>query len=69
MMLRHIGFSQHADIVEAAILKTIREAKVYNDMIIHNNNYTSHCCSQVLTGDLGGSSLCSQYTAEIINNL
>ncbi|CAI8013248.1 Isocitrate dehydrogenase [NAD] subunit alpha, mitochondrial [Geodia barretti] len=50
MMLRHMGFQEHAQKVEGAILKTIREAKM-------------------LTGDLGGSALCSQYTQEIINNL
>ena len=30
MMLRHMGFQEHAQKVEGAILKTIREAKVRN---------------------------------------
>lgn len=50
MMLRHLTMSKHADRIEAAIFKTIKEGKVR-------------------TGDLGGRSKCSEYTAEIIHNL
>ena len=50
MMLRHLGLTDHADRIEAAIFQTIKDHRV-------------------LTGDLGGSARCSEYTNEIIQNL
>ncbi|XP_053611434.1 probable isocitrate dehydrogenase [NAD] subunit alpha, mitochondrial isoform X2 [Plodia interpunctella] len=50
MMLRHLNLHDHANKIEAACFKVLKEGKV-------------------LTGDLGGKSTCSAYTAEIIKNL
>lgn len=50
MMLRYINMPDHANMIENAVFKTIREGKA-------------------ITGDLGGSAKCSEYTSEIIRNL
>lgn len=46
MMLKHMGLTSHAKIIEHAAYDTIKEAKY-------------------LTGDLGGTAKCSEYTDEI----
>lgn len=50
MMLKHMGLTNHAKIIENAAYDTIKEAKY-------------------LTGDLGGSAKCSEYTNEICNKV
>lgn len=46
MMLKHMGLTKEAKVIEHAAYDTIKEAKY-------------------LTGDLGGSAKCSEYTNEI----
>lgn len=50
MMLRHMGLSEKAKLIEAACLATIKEAKF-------------------LTGDLGGTAKCSEFTNAICEKL
>ena len=36
MMLRHMDQSQHAALVENAVLRTIRDGKARSDILVHN---------------------------------
>jgi len=50
MMLRHLGFNDHAEKIQSAVIATIAEGKYR-------------------TGDLGGTSTCSDFTKAIIDKL
>ena len=73
MMLRHMGYFEHASLVGDAVLRTIKEGQVYFLQSLHYSVYQDNLLFmnkfQVLTGDLGGSASCSMYTQEIIRNL
>lgn len=65
MMLRHMGLQDHANKIEQAVFKTIREGKVSVNLYTKLEFYNK----QVITGDLKGTATCSEYTHEIISNL
>ena len=69
MMLRHMGLEEAASRIEAAVFTTIREGKVALAAIISFLWCNCFPLLQLLTGDLGGSARCSEYTDEIIRNL
>ena len=96
-MLRHIGLTQQANLIEAAVFKTIQQHKAVLSVdlqsfsiyhappslspslplplppslppSLHLSLSLAACCMQVITGDLGGSAKCSEYTQEIIRNM
>lgn len=68
MMLRHMGLRDHANKIEGAIFKTIREGKVSSVGSFPVLSRLRVYDKQV-TGDLKGTATCSEYTQEIINNL
>ena len=69
MMLRHMGLEEAAGRIEAAVFTTIREGKVALATLGAFSGATCFSFLQTLTGDLGGSARCSEYTDEIIRNL
>ena len=67
-MLRHMGLKEHANKIEGAVFKTIREGKVSIESTSIVEAYKLYD-KQVITGDLKGTATCSEYTHEIISNL
>ena len=69
-MLRHMGLVDHANKIEGAVFKTIREGKVSVSLFrILPSWPLNFLIKQVITGDLKGTASCSEYTQEIISNL
>ena len=68
-MLHHMGLVDHANKIEGAVFKTIREGKVSVSLFRILPRPLNFLIKQVITGDLKGTASCSEYTQEIISNL